>query len=186
MYNNKVNFMNKTEEVSEKEEVQLLQWIKGEKAGKIEEVIGVKENFTMFKGGGRINTTLINEIMMDVSNGEALDIKDLQTAASADSAINLKRVHNNTKPTISSTTSQPHKQDNPIEILIKKSKKKIEQHFTVTLQCNVPSSELIEFLLDSFEEDEVIEVLQKYIQNQIKNELIHEAFINEIKEYIKR
>ena len=53
-------------------EKEVLQWIKGDKIGDVETVIGIDNEWTMFESGGRIYTELINEFLSPVQ-GEPLD-----------------------------------------------------------------------------------------------------------------
>ena len=42
-----------------------MQWVKGEKLGKIETVVDVDGEWTVFEDGGRINSNLINEFKVN-------------------------------------------------------------------------------------------------------------------------
>lgn len=159
---------------SDKESERLFQWIKGDNIGTIETVVEETANWTKFKSGRRINTSLISEFMIDIAEG-ALDSDDLTLSKTA-------------IPPQTSVRSVPkgNVSENPIETLIKKSSKIYNDQIAVSFNLNIPSPELVKFISDSFGEDETIDCVKTYLINQISIDSLKDAMNDSICEFVEK
>lgn len=155
------------------EELQKLQWIKGDKAGTVEEVIEQDNEWTKFKSGSRISTNLINEFMLLV-DGEPLDINQVNDD-------NQKENHSNIKQSKENHTAA---KNNPIKLLFDKQKKTDDIQLNIEFLINVPTTDIFNILSITFDEKEVVEELTQFISNQIDNELIKSKLNESIKQLI--
>jgi hypothetical protein len=73
---------------------------------------------------------------------------------------------------------------NPIKILFDKQKKTDDIKLSLNFSINVPTTDIFNILSITFEEDEVIEELTKFIQNQIDDKSIKETLDETIKSLI--
>lgn len=145
-------------------EVIKLQWAKGDKFGTVETVASKDDEWTYFESGGRINSGLITEFMVDVSNGQPLDLQ-----------IETKNPPKNlNKESVKS----------PVISLLNSSKKLEEQELTINIQVNIPKPELFNILYDSFEEA-AVEDLIKFVKSQYDQNTIDKAISNSIYKHFK-
>jgi hypothetical protein len=143
-----------------------LQWIKGDKTGKVETVKSIDgDGWLIFEGGSRISSELVGEFMIDASEG-ALEIDDLSTRTP------IQR--NNSYDTITAPV-KPKVVESPLMSLLKKMSKTQSTPLDVTIKVEVPSSAMYSVLIDSFEEEEVHKEISTYILNQVDDQLIKES-----------
>jgi hypothetical protein len=140
-----------------------LQWIKGDKTGKVETVKNIDgDGWLIFESGSRISTELVGEFMMDASEG-ALEIDDLSTRTPQ---------HNQHERT---THVKPKVVESPLMSLLKKMSKTQSTPLEVTIKVEVPSTAMYSVLIDSFDEEEVHKEITTYILDQVDDQLIKES-----------
>jgi len=149
------------------------QWIKGDKIGNVEIVDREDDGWTIFKGGGRINTSLISEFMMLV-DGDELDF-DPPTPALVSAAETYKEKVKPQKQTAS-----------PIRTLLDKQKKLDKHNIEISIPIDLLSVDMYSLLSTSFDEDEVNQELQQYIEDQIKTEKVIEMVQESIQSLIRQ
>lgn len=158
--------MKKTKKKEAPLEQKQLQWIKGDKMGAVEVVKGDEGEWTLFEGGGRIATSLISEFLQDIV-GEPLDFST---------------------PTIQSPIKQAAiKSTNslsPIRTLFDKQKKNDKVKLNLTFPIEVPGKDIYEIISSSFDETEVSTELEKFIKDQISEDLILDSLFESIKQLI--
>ena len=149
------------------------QWIKGDKIGTVEILDKQEGEWSVFKSGGRINTSLIPEFMLMV-DGEELDF-DPPTPAIVNAANEYK------KP----AKSQP-KPASPIRTLLDKQKKLDKHNIQISIPIDLLSLDMYSLLSTSFDEEEVNQELQQFIEDQIQSDkvigMVQESIQSLIKE----
>lgn len=148
------------------------QWAKGDNQGTVETVSGVENEWTLFQSGRRINTSLINEFMLPIVDGE-LDFNP-PTPALVKAAESYKA----NAPIKKSVTS-------PIRALLDKQKKLDKYNIQVSITIELLSKEMYSLLSSSFEEDEVINELNQFIEDQIKTDTVIGMVQDSIQSLIK-
>lgn len=152
-----------------------LQWIKGDKTGKVETVQSTDaDGWLIFESGGRISSELVTEFMMDATEG-ALEIDDLSTRT---------QVQHNSYDTITAPV-KPKVVESPLMSLLKKMSKTQSTPLDVTIKVEVPSSAMYSVLIDSFDEEEVHKEISTYILNQVDDQLIKESVQSSIDDIIQ-
>jgi len=149
------------------------QWIKGDKIGTVEILDKQEGEWSIFKSGGRINTSLIPEFMLEV-DGEELDF-DPPTPALVNAAETYKkRVKNQPKNT------------SPIRTLLDKQKKLDKHNIQISIPIDLLSLDMYSLLSTSFDEEEVNQELQQFIEDQIQSDkvigMVQESIQSLIKE----
>jgi len=149
------------------------QWIKGDKIGTVEILDKQEGEWSVFKSGGRINTSLIQEFMLEV-DGEELDF-DPPTPALANAADKYKKRAKN----------QP-KAASPIRTLLDKQKKLDKHNIQISIPIDLLSLDIYSLLSTSFDEEEVNQELQQFIEDQIQSDkvigMVQESIQSLIKE----
>jgi len=149
------------------------QWIKGDKIGTVEILDKQEGEWSVFKSGGRINTSLIQEFMLEV-DGEELDF-DPPTPALANAADKYKK----------RAKSQP-KAASPIRTLLDKQKKLDKHNIQISIPIDLLSLDMYSLLSTSFDEEEVNQELQQFIEDQIQSDkvigMVQESIQSLIKE----
>lgn len=139
-----------------------LQWIKGDKAGKVEIVQSIdNDGWLLFEDGGRISSELVGEFMIDATEG-ALEMDDLSYRETYQ-----PNQHND------SHTQQV--KESPLMSLLKKMSKTQSTALDVTVSVEVPSAAMYSVLIDSFDEEDVHKEISQYILNQVDDKLIKES-----------
>jgi hypothetical protein len=137
----------------------IFEWVKTEQAGMLSKFAGfVTENdveYTVFQDGNRIRTSLIGDIV--------IKHRDESTLLMINSPENNERNH---------ITSAVSVAPNPLQALIKKSKKKKEK-VQLEMDIEMPSSSFVSLMKDSFDnmEDEILE----FVISQVNNEKLRES-----------
>lgn len=155
----------------ENTEQEKLQWIKGDKIGTVEVVIGTDGKWTTFESGGRIDTSLISEFLSPI-DGEPLDF-DPPTPTLQKAAETYKEKVTNQLPTSS-----------PIRTLFDKQKKNDKIKLSLSFPIEVPKKGIYEIISSSFDLDEVNDELESFIENQISDSFVKDSLVQSIKELI--
>lgn len=148
------------------EEKVKLQWVKGDKAGRVEVVKDTDGPWTLFEGGGRIATELISEFMLDTSIGGVLNSDDL----------NLK-AQSQPKPVKKQEPKPAEK--SPIRALLDSSKNLIQSNLEFNISVKIPSASLYSVLLDSFGEDSIDEI-NSFVIDQVDQDVFKKALVEAI------
>lgn len=148
-----------------------LQWIKGDKMGTVETVVGTEGEWTIFESGGRVSTGLIGEFLSPI-DGEPLDFTPSQITVPQTGP-----VQDNT-PTVSTNTSSP------IRTLFDKQKKNDKIKLTLSFPIEVPKEAIYEIISSSFDLDEVNDELESFIVDQISDDFVKDSLMESIKELI--
>lgn len=151
-----------------------LQWIKGDKTGKVETVNSIdSDGWLIFESGGRISSELVGEFMMDASEG-ALEIDDLSSRPQQYSSYDT-------------ITAQPKPKvvESPLMSLLKKMTKTQATSLNVFINVEVPSSAMYSVLIDSFDEEDVHNEITNYILNQVDDALVKESVKSSINDIIQ-
>lgn len=158
--------------------VKTYQWTKGEKMGNVVKTIGekfIEDNieYLVFNDGSMINTSLMNEYLIEIpSESEAMMMQDLAPTP-------LQRVEK--KKHAPEPAPQAHYVQqvklSPLENLLLDSKK-TKETFTIDLEIELPSIELMKVLADSYDsgEDQIL----KFLASSIKFEYIKEKIAGQI------
>ena len=152
---------------------QRYQWIKSEKAGGVVEVEKVDGEWTYFKGGSRISTTLIPEFLLPIE-GDSLPLTtDLETIGNT----------NNLGPKI--TEGAPTKSEPSIRILFDKQAKNDKVKLKIQFPIEVPKVDIYNIIQASFDEDEVKDELKSFILNQLEEDDILDSLHKSVESLIK-
>jgi hypothetical protein len=157
-------------------------WLKGDNAGDTERysrMAGTPDlKFVVFQSGNRINIDLLDEYMTTFPKSHVA--LDLNPVHSAPAVIPIQPVQpaQTSVQSISYAESTQVNSDSPIFKLLEKQKKNMID-VNIKLKINLPSKDLYNVLIESFEgaEDEVIE----YIINGIQIEEIKKSLSESIK-----
>lgn len=145
--------------------IQRYKWIRGDKIGKVEIVSGEVDGWTIFEGGGRIDSSLIDEFMESIDDSS--DDEDFLE----ESSIPNHKSSNKTKHI--NINSNQKQEDSPLMKLLKGMKNPEEKELNVVVSVNMPTYDMYNLLKDSF--DNVDEEILKYIMNQINTDKIIES-----------
>lgn len=153
--------------------VKTYQWTKGDKLGNVVKSIGetfVEDNieYLVFNDGSMINSALINEYLIEIpSESEAMLMQDVAPTPMARIQNEPKR---NPQP---QTNFVQHVELSPLEKLLLDSKK-TKETFTIELDIDLPSIELMKVLAASYDdgEDQVLRFLASSIKfEEVKDNL---------------
>ena len=136
------------------------QWIKGDKIGTVEILDKEDGEWSIFKSGGRINTSLIPEFMLLV-DGEELNFTPPTPAP-----VNAPKEYK--KP----AKSQSKSAVSPIRTLLDKQKKLDKHNIQISIPIDLLSLDIYSLLSTSFDEEEVNQELQQFIEDQIQSDKI--------------
>jgi hypothetical protein len=160
--------------------VKTYQWTKGDKMGNVVKTIGekfIEDNieYLVFNDGSMINTSIMNEYLIEIpSESEAMLLSDIAPAP-------MQRVEKK-KPTPAPAPQVHQVQEadlSPLEKLLLDSKK-TKEVFTIDLEIDLPSIELMKVLADSYNDGE--EQILKFLASSIKFEDIKEKIAGQIAE----
>jgi len=145
-------------------EITKYQWIKGDKIGNVEDIVDYGQEWITFKNGGRIASSLINEFMVPIQRDS--QIMDFSSQ--------------------SEIPKQPQK-------IVKREEKvqtsflydlvdniKVKENHTTGFEINfkLPKKEMINVLMSSYSEEEVLLTLKEYVLNQVDMKSLHESIKN--------
>jgi len=161
------------------EMVKTYQWTKGEKMGTVVKTIGetfVEDNieFLVFTDGSIVNKALINEFLMEIpSESEAMLMHDL--APTPMQKVEKKKAAPEPAPHVNYVQAV---ELSPLERLLADSKKTKEK-FTIEINLEMPSVELMKVLAASYDDGE--EQVLKFLASSIKFEDIKDNIAKQIK-----
>lgn len=149
------------------------QWLKGEKAGEFVRWNGEIHNdgylnFLIFEDGSRANEELLGDYFIEVA-GEHDGFVDIEMMKPQPTFQPLPQQHNPPLQRVNASADKPFEPnnrapENPISRLLLDSKK-VNTKIKLDLELDIPSSELMKVLADSYEEGEehVLEFLASTI-----------------------
>lgn len=181
----------------EQEQTLNYQWIKGEQAGSIEEIEKEEGGFIYFKSGRRINSDLINEYLMETTEG-AIPLKDdiemksepvldptagLKEAGRIDPTAGLKVAGE--VPTISQPQPSITVPDSPVVALLKKMGDSSKDTVEISLKVSVkiPKKGTFAILEESFGE-EVLQNVEGMALSQIDESKVREELQATLKDKV--
>jgi len=149
------------------------QWIKSEKTGNVVEVERSEGEWTYFKGGSRISTTLMPEFLLPLEGNSLPLTNDLQT------------ITNSQGPTVATEKDSTHKTESPIRILFDKQAKNDTVKLKIQFPIEVPKVDIYNIILTSFDKDEVKDELKGFILNQLEEDGILDSLHQSIEDLIQ-
>lgn len=151
--------------MSEEIEERRLQWIKGEKQGKIETVENSDSEWTTFKGGGRISNNILNEYMILIRNdNEILNFEDVKASLPKGNPVRI--------PT--------RKQTSPILTLLEKMEDFDELELNLKVNIKVPKIDVMNLLSSTFGKEDFDKDLETFVKEQMKEKNMDEILRKEI------
>lgn len=149
------------------EEGKSLQWIKSDKAGSVEIISSIDNEWVIFQSGGRISTELIHEFMVGTEEG-VLDFS-VEPVQHTESPLHI---HN--------------ERDSALMTLLKKMSKTEEHILEIKIPIKIPTLGMYHVLNDTFEDAEVHEEIKKYVLNQINDKEVKQFVASSIEEVISK
>ena len=142
-------------------EITKYQWIKGDKIGNVEDIIDYGQEWITFKNGGRIASSLLNEFMVPIQwDNQIMDFSSQTEVPKQPQKI---------------TKREEKPQTSFLYDLIDNIKVK-ENHITeFEINFKLPKKEMINVLVSSYAEEEVLLTLKEYVLNQIDMKSLHET-----------
>ena len=149
------------------EEPKHLQWIKGDKIGNVETVEKIDGDFTVFTGGGKIFTNVLEEFLQPIDDNLAGELIKTQDP----------------KDTIKNSTPTPKTkvEGSALRILLNKQKKLDKVPMGISFSVNIPKKKIIDVLESTFDPEELHIELENFIEDQLDTEII----LNTVKDSIK-
>ena len=152
------------------EEPKKLQWIKGDKIGNVETVKKVDGDFTVFVGGGKIFTNVLEEFLQPIDDDLANELMKTQSLPT--------QVQTSVPP----PKEQPAKvETSALRTLLDKQKKLDKVPMGISFSVNIPKKKIIDVLESTFDPEELHKELENFIEDQLDNEVI----LNTVKDSIK-
>tara|TARA_B100001057_G_scaffold487261_1_gene569704 strand:+ start:548 stop:1054 length:507 start_codon:yes stop_codon:yes gene_type:complete len=152
------------------EEPKNLQWIKGDKIGNVETVEKVDGDFTVFVGGGKIFTDVLEEFLQPIDDNLAGELMKTQSAPTQ------------TQAPVPPPKEQPVKTEtSALRTLLDKQKKLDKVPMGISFSVNIPKKKIIDVLESTFDPEELHKELENFIEDQLDNEVI----LNTVKDSIK-
>lgn len=148
------------------EEGKNLQWIKGDKAGSVETILTIDNEWVIFQSGGRISSELIHEFMVDTQEG-VLDFS-------------IQQVERVPQPNIR------NEHESALMTLLKKMSKTEEHILEIKIPIKIPTLGMYHVLNDTFEDAEVHEEIKKYVLNQINDKEVKQSVASSVEEVISK
>lgn len=152
------------------EEGKTLQWIKGDKAGSVETILSIDNEWVIFQSGGRISSELIHEFMVDTQEG-VLDFSIQQPER--------QQLQQQQQPNVIEL-------DSALMTLLKKMTKTEEHVLHIRIPIKIPTIGMYNVLNDTFEDTEVNEEIKKYVLNQINDKEIKQCVALSAEEVISK
>lgn len=148
------------------EEGKNLQWIKGDKAGSVETILTIDNEWVIFQSGGRISSELIHEFMVDTQEG-VLDFS-------------IQQVERASQPNVR------NERESALMTLLKKMSKTEEHILEIKIPIKIPTLGMYHVLNDTFEDTEVHEEIKKYVLNQINDKEVKQSVASSVEEVISK
>lgn len=160
------------------------QWVKGDNAGKVVKTDGTTVfegnlEYMFFTDGSRCNANLLNDYIIEIAGEE--DLVLLNEVA----PVPITRINQTAQREIAQSTKPEVLSNDPVATLLSSSKKK-KQKITLTIDVEVPPTDLIKIVAASFEngllkvedylEKLIDDNLQASIKKQIASQVILEVF----------
>jgi hypothetical protein len=142
-------------------EITKYQWIKGDKIGNVEDIIDYGQEWITFKNGGRIASSLLNEFMVPIQwDNQIMDFSSQTEVPKQPQKI---------------TKREEKPQTSFLYDLIDNIK--VKENHTTEFEINfkLPKKEMINVLVSSYAEEEVLLTLKEYVLNQIDMKSLHET-----------
>jgi hypothetical protein len=142
-------------------EITKYQWIKGDKIGNVEDIIDYGQEWITFKNGGRIASSLLNEFMVPIQwDNQVMDFSSQTEVPKQPQKI---------------TKREEKPQTSFLYDLIDNIK--VKENHTTEFEINfkLPKKEMINVLVSSYAEEEVLLTLKEYVLNQIDMKSLHET-----------
>jgi hypothetical protein len=142
-------------------EITKYQWVKGDHIGNVENVTDYGNEWVTFDSGRRIASTLLNEFMIPIQwDDQIMDFSSQTVIPKKSQKINNKE--------------EPKKQERSfIYDLIENIKVKEDHKVNFELEFNLPKKEMINVLVSSYSEEEVLNALKEYVLSQIDINALH-------------
>jgi hypothetical protein len=148
------------------EEGKTLQWVKGDKAGSVETISVIDNEWVIFQSGGRISAELIHEFMVDTQEG----VLDFSVQHAERQSIQQSR----------------NERDSALMTLLKKMSKTEEHILQINIPIKIPTLGMYHVLNDTFEDTEVHEEIKKYVLNQINDKEVKQFVASSVEEVISK
>lgn len=148
------------------EEGKNLQWIKGDKAGSVETILTIDNEWVIFQSGGRISSELIHEFMVDTQEG-VLDFSIQQVERASQHNVR-------------------NECESALMTLLKKMSKTEEHILEIKIPIKIPTLGMYHVLNDTFEDTEVHEEIKKYVLNQINDKEVKQSVASSVEEVISK
>jgi len=148
------------------------QWIKGDKTGIVEQYSSHDKEWVYFIGGGRINSEIMPEYMLQVDADTPIDF-----------SISLK--NQNKKPPVANvqiekTESVAHEEINPVKSLLKRASKQ-SLNCVYSFDIQIPKQSVYNLILDSFEAE-----IDSIVLDLIMSDIGKDELYKNVKEQIKK
>jgi hypothetical protein len=145
------------------------QWIKGDKAGNVEQYSSHDNDWVYFQGGSRISAQLITEYMIQVDANTPLDL----SITKSQPVTNKKQVQAEVKR---------RDEFNPVKSLLKQAAKN-KQQFSYRFDIDIPKQQVYTLIKDSFESD-VDELLVEMVMSNVDKNELYDNVRKQLKEQI--
>lgn len=159
-----------------------LQWIKGDKIGNVETVVGTEQEWTIFESGSRISSDLIHEFMMPIASDDT--ILDFESASSEIAVRTREPRRKGGEGLQPSKVIQ--KETSPVRILFDKQKNVDKVTLTLSLNITVPKKDIFDIISSSFSNEETVKELHSFIADQISDEDVKKSIQDSIKSLIDK
>lgn len=159
--------------MSETQEAKKLQWVKGDKLGKVETVVDETSEWINFESGSRINSSLLKEFMIDVTDTEFL----------VDTEITQKKPQVNTS--VPNDQNHEVKVENPIMSLFKTMENTDQHNLSINIPIDIPTHDIFKILKGTFGKDKVESTFEDYINDQLNESELKNAISESVGNLIK-
>jgi hypothetical protein len=154
------------------------QWIKGDKAGTVESLLKEEEDeglrWTYFESGRRINSSVINEFLILLPNGEI----PMEMEITKDSPLH----------TVASSAPLIPKQSqkSPLRSLLEKQKNTKKESISIKVEIEIPTKDIFSILGETFGEEEMMQEVEKLALEKISIENLSITAKEQLQQFIKR
>jgi hypothetical protein len=151
------------------------QWIKGDKAGTVESLLKEEEDeglhWTYFESGRRINSSVIDEFLILLPNGEI----PMEMEITKDS------------PLYTAAPSAPKEsQKSPLRSLLEKQKNTEKKSISIKVEIEIPTKDIFSILGATFGEEEMMQEVEKLALEKISIENLSITAKEQLQQFIKR
>jgi hypothetical protein len=153
------------------------QWIKGDKAGTVESFLKEEEDgglsWTYFESGRRINSSVINEFLILLPDGEV----PIEMEITKDSPLT-------TAASPPKTPKEPQK--SPLRSLLEKQKNTKKESISIKVEIEIPTKDIFSILGETFGEDEMTQEVENLALEKISIENLSIIAKEQLQQFIKR